>query len=78
MQGIRRIRIDQELRKIYKDLGTEVDIKKKRLEWIGHVARMDQGRTVKNVFESKPEGNRRRGRHTSRRRRLKDVEKDLR
>jgi len=32
------------------------------LEWIGHVVRMDQGRAVKKVFESKPEGSRRRGR----------------
>ena len=31
-QGIWRIRIDQELREIYKDLDTVVDIKKKRLE----------------------------------------------
>jgi hypothetical protein len=26
------------------------DIKNKRLEWIGHVVRMDQGRTVKKIF----------------------------
>jgi hypothetical protein len=37
---------------------------------------MDQGRTVKKVSESKPEGNRRRGR--PRWRRWEDVEKDLR
>jgi hypothetical protein len=64
------------MREIYKDLDTVVDIKKKTLEWIVYVARMDRGRTVKKVFESKREGNRRRGRH--KRRRLKDVEKDLR
>jgi hypothetical protein len=34
-----------------------IDIKKKSLEWIGHVARMDQGRTVK-IFESKLVGTR--------------------
>jgi len=50
-------------------------IKKKQLEWVGRVVRMDQGRTVKKVFESKPEGNRRRRRH--RLRWLEDVEKDL-
>jgi hypothetical protein len=36
---------------------------------------MDQGRTVKKMFESKPEGSRRRGR--PRLRWLEDVEKDL-
>jgi hypothetical protein len=38
------IRINQELRELYKDLDILADIKKKRLEWIGHVVRMDQGR----------------------------------
>ena len=38
------------------------DIVKKKLEWIGHVVRMDQGRTVKKIFESKTEGSIRRGR----------------
>jgi len=51
------------------------DIKNKRLEWIGHVLRMDQGRTVKKMFESKLE-RRRRGR--PRLRWLEDVEKNLR
>jgi hypothetical protein len=32
------------------------------MEWNGHVVRMDQGRTVKNIFEIIPEGSRRRGR----------------
>jgi hypothetical protein len=45
------------------------------LEWAGHVARMDQGRRVKKIFENKPEGSRRRGR--PRLRWLEDVEKDL-
>jgi hypothetical protein len=35
------------------------DIKKKRLEWIGLLVRMDHGRVVK-IFESKPEGRKRR------------------
>jgi hypothetical protein len=52
------------LRELYKDLDTVADIKKKRLEWTGHVERMDHRRTVKKVFESKPkpEGSRRAGR----------------
>jgi hypothetical protein len=49
--------------------------KNKTLEWIGHVVRMDRGRTVKKIFESKLE-RRRRGR--PRLRWLEDVEKNLR
>jgi hypothetical protein len=37
---------------------------------------MNQGMSVKKIFENKPEGSRRRGR--TRLRRLEDVEKDLR
>jgi len=33
--------------------------KNKRFKWVGHVVRMDQGRVVKIVFESKPQGIRR-------------------
>jgi hypothetical protein len=73
-RGIWRIRTNQELGEPYKDLDI-ADIKKKRYERIGHVARMDQGRTVKKVFEGKAEGSRRRGR--PRLRWLEDVEKDL-
>ena len=45
------------------------------LEWIRHLVRIDQRRTVKKIFGSKLEGNRRRGR--PRLRWLEDVEKDL-
>jgi len=58
-EGIWRIRTNQELRELYKDLDTVADIKKKRLEWIGHVLRMDKGTRVKKIFESKLEGSRR-------------------
>jgi hypothetical protein len=43
------------------------------MEWNGHV-RINHGRTVKKIFESKLEGSRRR---THRLRWLEDVEKDL-
>ena len=52
------------------------DVGKKGLERIGHLVRMDQGRTVKKVLEKKPQANRRRGR--PRLRWLEDVEKDMR
>jgi hypothetical protein len=54
-QGIRRVRTDQELRELHNDLDIVADTKKKSLEWVGHVARIDQGRTVKKMFESNPE-----------------------
>ena len=36
-----RIRTDQELRDLCRGLDMVADIKKKALEWIGHVVRMD-------------------------------------
>ena len=74
-QGMWRIRSNQELTELYKDLDVVADIKKKRLEWIGHVVKMDQRRIVKKRCESKPQGSRRTGR--PRLRWLEDVEKDL-
>jgi hypothetical protein len=74
-QGIWRVRNDQKMRKLYKDVDIVADIKNKSLEWVGHVARMDQGRTVKKIFESKPERCRS-GRPSSGW--LEGVEKDLR
>jgi hypothetical protein len=62
------------LRELYKDLDIVAGIKNKRLEWILHVVRLVQGRTVKKIFESNPEGSRKgRPRLTW----LEDVEKDL-
>jgi hypothetical protein len=43
------------LRELNKDVDV-ADIKEKRLELIGLVARIDQRRTVKKIFESKLEG----------------------
>jgi hypothetical protein len=45
-----RIRTDQELRELYKELDIVADVKLKRLEWTGHVVRMDEGRTVKKIL----------------------------
>ena len=46
------------------------------MEWIAHVVRVDQGRVIKKIFESKQEGSRIRGR--PRLRWLEDAEKGLR
>jgi hypothetical protein len=49
-QGIWRIRTNQELRELYRNVDKVANIKRKRLEWIGHVVRMDQGKTYKEIF----------------------------
>jgi len=46
VQGSWRMRTNQELCELYKDLYIVMDIKNKRLKWVGHVVRMDQGRVV--------------------------------
>jgi len=46
------------------------------LEWLGHVIRMKETRSVKKIFEEKLEG--RRGRGRPRFRWINDVEEDLR
>jgi len=50
------VRTDEGLREIYIDVDIVADIKKKRFEWVGHVARMNQGRTNKKTFDIKPKG----------------------
>jgi hypothetical protein len=52
------------------------EIKSKRLEWLGHVARMEEKRMVKRVFEGNPGGRRKTGR--PRKRWLDDTEEGLR
>jgi hypothetical protein len=51
-------------------------IKIRRLEWLGHVIRMDETRAVKKIFEGELEG--RRGRGRTRLRWINDVDGDLR
>ena len=58
----RRSVFNQELRELHKRLDTVVDIEMKRLEWIGHILRIDYGRVDKKIHESKLEGRRRRRR----------------
>ena len=38
------------------------DTTNKKLEWIGHIVRMDRARVVKKLFDCKSEGRRRMGR----------------
>jgi hypothetical protein len=60
----------------YKSQDIITVIKIRRLEWLGHVVRMDESRSVKKIFERKLEG--RKGRGRPRLRWINDVEDDLR
>ena len=51
-------------------------IKIQRLEWLGHIIRINETRSVKKIFEGKLKG--RRGRGQPRLRWINDVEDDLR
>ena len=51
-------------------------IKIRRLEWLGHVIKMNETRSVRKIFEGKLEG--RRGKGRPRLRWINDVEDDLR
>ena len=74
--GLWRIKTNLELMTKYKSQDIVNVIKIRRLEWIGHVIRMNETRSVKQIFEGKLEGRRGRGRH--RLRWIDDVEDDLR
>jgi hypothetical protein len=71
-----RIKTNAELISKYKSQDIITVIKIRRLEWLGHVIRMDEARSVKKIFEGKLEGRRDRGR--PRLRWINDVEYDLR
>jgi hypothetical protein len=73
-EGLWRMRSKQELRGLCRYLDIETDSKKRKLEWMGHVVRMEHGRIVKKIFERKLEVRRRIGR--PRLRWLEDIEKD--
>ena len=71
-----RIKTNLELMTKYKYQDIVTVIKIRRLEWLGHVIRMNEIRSGKKIFEGKLEG--RRGRGRPRLRRIDDVEDDLR
>jgi NADH:ubiquinone oxidoreductase subunit F (NADH-binding) len=55
-QAIWRIRTNQELQELYKDLDIVADIKKESLKRTEHLDRMDHGRVVKNIPETELRG----------------------
>ena len=60
--GQRRIKTNEELMTKYKAPDIVNVIKIRRLEWLGHVVRMNETRSVKKIFKRKLEGRRSRGR----------------
>lgn len=50
-QGIWSISTNQEMRELYKYQDVLAGFKKKRMEWIGHMVRIDQGGQLKNILE---------------------------
>jgi hypothetical protein len=71
-----RIKTKAELITKYKSKDIVTVIKIRRLEWLGHVIRMNETGSVKKILEGKLEG--RRGRGQPRLRWINDVEDDLR
>jgi hypothetical protein len=70
-----RIKTNEELITKYKVPDIVNVIKIRRMEWLGHVVRMNETRCVKKIFEGKLEG--RKGRGRPRRRWINDVDDDL-
>jgi hypothetical protein len=55
-QGKWRIDTNNELWELYKDLDTVADVKKKRMEWTGYLARIGCGEVVTEVLKNEVEG----------------------
>jgi hypothetical protein len=60
--GTWRRRYNHELYKLFNEREIIGYIKAKRLEWAGHLIRTSENRTIKKVFNTKPEGNKKVGR----------------
>ena len=73
--GEYRIRFNCELEELIGGLNVVRFVKSQRIRWLGHVLRMPETRTLRKIFDTLPEGKRRRGR--PRRRWLDAVEEDL-
>lgn len=74
-KGEWRIRTNSELQKLYKDSSIVTDIKIRRLEWLGHIIRMDNNNIPKRLLDATLSGKRRAGRPKLRW--LDDVQDDL-
>jgi len=55
-----------ELQTLYEGMDIVILIRMRRLNWIGHINRTDDTRTVEHMFSNQPESVRRTGRQSSR------------
>lgn len=74
-EGNWRIRTNQEIYELFKDPDIVKEIKVKRLQWLGHLRRMEDTRAAKKSFITAPDGKRSRGR--PKKRWIDDVEEDI-
>jgi len=56
--GFRNLRSNDEVMAMYGDISVSTFIRVKRLQWVGHVARMGSERLPRTIMYSRPEGNR--------------------
>lgn len=62
VNGVWRQRYNHELYELYDDVDLVKRVRINRLRWLGHLVRMENNTPAKVVFDSGPEGKRRRGR----------------
>jgi hypothetical protein len=74
--GCCRIKMSHEIQEKFKSPDIISVMKLRRLEWLGHVMRMNETRVARKILDDKPGGRSRRGR--PRLRWLDDLEADLR
>jgi hypothetical protein len=74
-QGEWRVSTNDEVYTLYGELELVAEVKKRRLQYLGHVVRMEEDRVPKKILDQHPEGRRKPGRQ--RKRWLDDVTKDL-
>ncbi|PSN44811.1 hypothetical protein C0J52_25712, partial [Blattella germanica] len=61
-RNVWRIRTNKKLKELFKNTDLIRDIKRTRIDWVGHVLGMDQQRDSRNILEGRPEGRRKVGR----------------
>jgi hypothetical protein len=74
-QGEWRMKTNDEVYKFNGELELVAEVKKRRLQYLGHVVRMEEDRVPKEILDQHPGGRRKPGR--PRKRWLDDVTKDL-
>ena len=70
-----RKRYNHEIQKLFREKDIINYVKSKRIQWLGHMERMDDNRNTKKIFKGQCHGQRSRGR--PKKRWLDEVERDL-